>query len=47
MSAGGVLFAVWGFSKTLAVGVAGASLVAVGAAAGTIGALRKELRLPQ
>ena len=34
-----------GLSNVLAVGVAAASVVAIGAAAGTIGALRKELRL--
>ena len=46
MSAGGALFAVWGVSKTLAVGVTAAALVAIGALAGTIGALRKEVALP-
>lgn len=41
---GGLLFGAWGISKTLALGVAAAACVAVGAIAGTIGALRKELR---
>ena len=44
MAGGGLLFGAWGFSKTLAVGVAAAACVAIGAVAGTIGALRKELR---
>jgi hypothetical protein len=45
MSAGGALFVAWSLSKVLAVGVAAAAVLAVGAAIGTIGALRKELRL--
>ena len=45
MSAGGALFVAWSLSKVLAVGVAAAAVLAVGAVIGTIGALRKELRL--
>jgi hypothetical protein len=45
MSAGGVLFVVWALSKVLIVGVVAAAVLAVGATGGTIGALRKELRL--
>jgi hypothetical protein len=44
MSAGGALFVVWTLSKALAVGVAAAAILAVGAVAGVVGALRKELR---
>jgi hypothetical protein len=45
MSAGGGLFVVWALSKILIVGVAAAAVVAIGAFAGVIGALRKELRV--
>ena len=44
MAGGGVLFGAWGMSRLLAIGVAAAGCVAIGAIAGTIGALRKELR---
>jgi hypothetical protein len=44
MGLGGALFAVWAATRVLAVGVAAAILVAIGAATGAIGALRKELR---
>ncbi len=44
MSAGGLLFVFWTLSKVLVVGVTAAGVLAAGAVAGTIGALRKELR---
>lgn len=44
MAGGGLLFGAWGLSKALAVGVAAAACVAIGAVFGTIGALRRELR---
>ena len=44
MAGGGLLFGAWGISKVLAIGVAAAGCVAIGAIAGIIGALRKELR---
>jgi hypothetical protein len=44
MSAGGVMFVAWTLSKVLAVGVTAAAILAAGALAGTVGALRKELR---
>ncbi len=44
MACGGLLFGAWGISRALAVGVAAAVCVAIGAIAGAIGALRKELR---
>ena len=45
MGLGGALFAIWAATRVLAVGVAAATaMVAIGAASGAIGALRKELR---
>ncbi|MGA8534776.1 MAG: hypothetical protein WB615_11750 [Candidatus Tumulicola sp.] len=44
ISAGGALFVVWALSRVLAIGVGAAALMAAGAIAGSIGALRKELR---
>jgi hypothetical protein len=44
MSAGGVLFVVWAFSKAPDVGVAAVVATAAGATTGIVGALRRELR---
>lgn len=44
MGIGGVLCAVWGLANVLWIGVVAAGCVAIGAGAGAIGALRKELR---
>lgn len=44
IAGGGGLFVAWALSNVLAVGVAAAALVAIGAVTGTIGALRKEVR---
>jgi hypothetical protein len=44
MSLGGALFVVWTLTHRLPIGIAAASVMALGAIVGTIGALRKELR---
>lgn len=45
MAISGALFLIWSASRIVAVGVAAAALLAVGATIGIIGALRRELRL--
>ena len=45
MALSGALFLVWSASRIMAVGVAAAALLAIGAMIGIIGALRRELRL--
>jgi hypothetical protein len=45
MSAAGLLFVVWVLFKVLAIGVAAVAVLAIGAAVGIYGALRKELRI--
>ncbi|HEY1427949.1 MAG TPA: hypothetical protein VGF18_00110 [Candidatus Tumulicola sp.] len=44
MGLGGVCFTIWASTYVLAIGVGAAILVAIGAATGAIGAMRKELR---
>jgi hypothetical protein len=41
----GALFLIWVFAHALAIGIAAAALMGLGAATGIIGALRRELRL--
>jgi hypothetical protein len=45
MAVSGVLFLLWSALKLVAIGVAAAGLLGVGATIGIIGALRRELRL--
>ena len=45
MTVSGALFLVWTALKLVAIGVAAAALLAVGATIGIVGALRRELRL--
>ena len=45
MGLGGLLFSIWALTHALAVGVAGAAVLAVGGVFGAIGAFRRELRI--
>ncbi len=45
MALGGLIFAVWALTHNLIVGILGIGLLLAGGASGTIGAIRKEVRM--
>jgi hypothetical protein len=46
MALGGCFFVLWGFWKNIVIGLAAATLLALGAVIGVVGTLRRELRPP-
>lgn len=44
MSAGGIVFVVWSFTRLLGVGLAGVALLLLAGICGAVGAFRKEMR---